>query len=74
MEVVRHTLLDALMWPRAVVVVSVASDNAVQLALIEYKHVIETLSLEASDGAFADSIGLWSSMMRKMKRGWKRRS
>jgi hypothetical protein len=64
MEVVRHTLIDALMRPRAIVVVSVASDNAVQLALIEDKHVVKALSLEASDGAFADGIGLWSSVGR----------
>ena len=63
-EPVGHTLLDALMWPRAIVVVSVASDNAVQLALIEDKRVIEALTLQASDGAFADGIGLWSSIGR----------
>ena len=63
-EVVRHTLIDALMRPRAIVVVSVASDNAVQLALIEDKRVVEAFSLEAADGAFADGISLRRSIGR----------
>ena len=64
MEVVRHALIDALMRPRAIVVFGVASDNAVQLALIEDKRMVKALSPEASDGAFADGIGLWSSIGR----------
>jgi hypothetical protein len=63
-QVVRHTLLDALMWPRAIVVVSVFLDPAVQLPAIEDERVIEALTLQASDGAFADVIGLWSSIGR----------
>lgn len=64
MEVVRYALLDALMWPRAVVVVGVFLDNVLQLLAMEDERVVEALSLEASDGAFADGIGLWSSIGR----------
>ena len=58
MEVVRHTLLDALMRPRAVVVVGVSFDDVVQLPAMEDERVVKALSLEASYGAFADGIGL----------------
>ena len=58
MEVVRNTLLDALMRPRAVVVVGVSFDDVVQLPAMEDERVVKALSLEASYGAFADGIGL----------------
>ena len=64
MEPVRYTLLDALMGPRTVVVLGVFLDHVVQLPAMEDQRVVEALSLEASDGAFADSIGFWSSIGR----------
>jgi hypothetical protein len=43
MEVVRYALLDALMPPRAVVVVGVFLDNVLQLPAMEDKRVVEAL-------------------------------
>lgn len=58
MEEGRHALLDTLVGTRAVVVVDVCSDHALQLLTAKHQFVIQAFAAQAADEAFAECVGL----------------
>jgi len=55
----RNLLLDPLMWSRLVEILDVGTQNTMQLLLMEDQYMIQTLSPNASQKVFTDSIGSW---------------
>ena len=52
----RNSLLDSLMRSQIIVEVHIFPRHSVQLLLLQNKHVVQTLSLQAANEPFANSI------------------
>ncbi len=55
----RDLLLDTLVWSRSIEILGIGMKHTMQLLLIEHEEVIEALSPDTSQKAFADRIGSW---------------
>jgi hypothetical protein len=52
-----NVLIDALMWPLFIEIVSISGDDAMQLMLVEDEEVVSTFTLKRTHKPFAQGIG-----------------
>jgi len=52
-------LVDALMWPGSIEVLTIGMKDVVQLLLLQDEQVIETLATHTAQKPFTDRIGSW---------------
>jgi hypothetical protein len=55
-------LRDALVWSGEVEIVGILLERAAQMALTQDQDVVQTLSAQAAEPAFADGVGLGCSV------------
>ena len=54
-----NALSNALMRPRAIVVIGVLLDHAAQLVSMKDEHMVKAFAFQASDATLADSVRFW---------------